>query len=50
MRPAPEGEGQQHYVAEVCNGVDAGTSIVLSAQAPENVPAQNALEAVQQLF
>lgn len=36
VRPDPDGEGKQQHVVEVCNFVDAGTSILLSAQAHEN--------------
>lgn len=44
--PDPSGEGTQLQVVELGNGVDAGTSILLSAQVPEDFPATTVLEAV----
>ena len=44
--PDPSGEGKQLHVVEVCNFVDAGTSILLSAQVHDDFHAQTALEAV----
>jgi len=46
VRPDPSGEGKQQHVVEVCNFVDAGTSILLSAQPHEDFHAETALEAV----
>lgn len=39
-------EGKQQHVVEICNFVDAGTSILLSAQVHEDFHAVTALEAV----
>lgn len=50
VRPDPSGEGKQQHVVEVCNFVDAGTSILLSAQAHEDFHAETALEAVIQFL
>jgi transposase InsO family protein len=50
VRPAPNGEGKKQHVVEVCNFVDAGTSILLSAQAHEDFHAETALEAVIQFL
>jgi transposase InsO family protein len=50
VRPDPGGEGKQQHVVEVCNFVDAGTSILLSAQTHENFHAETALEAVIQFL
>ena len=50
VRPDPSGEGKKQHVVEVCNFVDAGTSILLSAQAHEDFHAQTALEAVIQFL
>ena len=50
VRPDPSGEGKQQHVVEVCNFVDAGTSILLSAQVHENFHAETALEAVIQFL
>ncbi len=44
--PDPSGEGKQQHVVEICNFVDAGTSILLSAQVHEDFHAATALEAV----
>src|SRR5690348_14105205 len=46
VRPDPSGEGKQQHVVEVCNFVDAGTSILLSAQVHDDFHAATALEAV----
>lgn len=46
MRPDPSGEGKKQPVVEVCNFVDAGTSILLSAQVHDDFHAATALEAV----
>jgi len=42
----PSGEGKRQHVVEVCNFVDAGTSILLSAQAHEDFHAETALLAI----
>ena len=44
--PDPSGEGKQQHVVEICNFVDAGTSMLLSAQVHEDFHAATALEAV----
>jgi transposase InsO family protein len=50
VRPDPDGEGKKQHVVEVCNFVDAGTSILLSAQAHDDFNAETALEAVIQFL
>jgi hypothetical protein len=40
--PDPSGEGKQQHVVEVCNFIDAGTSVLLSAQVHEDYHAQTA--------
>jgi transposase InsO family protein len=50
VRPDPNGEGKRQHVIEVCNFVDAGTSILLSAQVHEDFHAATALEAVIQFL
>ncbi|HET8851380.1 MAG TPA: integrase core domain-containing protein [Ktedonobacteraceae bacterium] len=50
VRPDPSGEGKKQHVVEVCHFVDAGTSILLSAQAHEDFHAETALEAVIQFL
>ncbi|HLZ57334.1 MAG TPA: hypothetical protein VKR06_10335 [Ktedonosporobacter sp.] len=42
----PSGEGKRQHVVEVCNFVDAGTSILLSAQAHDDFRAETALQAI----
>jgi hypothetical protein len=42
----PSGQGKQQHVVEVCNFVDAGTSLLLSAQVHDDFHAATALEAV----
>lgn len=42
----PSGEGKKQHVVEVLNFVDAGTSVLLSAQVQNNFHAQTALAAV----
>jgi len=42
----PSGEGKRQHVVEVCNFVDAGTSILLWAQAREDFHAETALLAL----
>jgi hypothetical protein len=45
--PANESqEGKRQHIVEVCNFVDAGTSVLLSAQAREDFHAQTAMQAV----
>jgi len=44
--PAQSSEGKYKHVVEVCNFVDAGTSIALWAQAREDFHEQTAIEAV----
>jgi transposase InsO family protein len=46
VRPDPSGEGKQQHVVEICNFVDAGTSLLLSAQVHDDFHAATALEAV----
>jgi Integrase core domain len=46
VSPEQGSQGKRQHVVEVCNFVDAGTSIVLSAQAREDFHEQTALEAV----
>ncbi len=46
VSPEQSPQGKQQHVVEVCNFVDAGTSIALSAQAREDFHEQTALEAV----
>jgi hypothetical protein len=48
--PDPSGEGKQQHIVEVCNFVDAGTSILLAAYPHEDYHAQTALEAVIQFL
>jgi hypothetical protein len=48
--PDPSGDGKQQHVVEVCNFVDAGTSILLAAYPHEDYHAQTALEAVIQFL
>lgn len=42
----PAGEGKRQHVVEVCNCVDAGTSILLWTQAREDFHAETALQAI----
>jgi hypothetical protein len=42
----PSGEGKRQHVVEVCNFVDAGTSILLSAQAHDAFREETAFEAI----
>ena len=44
--PDPSGEGKQVHIVEGCTCVDAATSMLVSAQPPEEYHAQTALEAV----
>ncbi len=46
VSPEQSPQGKRQHVVEVCNFVDAGTSIALSAQAREDFHEQTALEAV----
>jgi len=46
VSPDQSPQGKRQHVIEVCNFVDAGTSIALSAQAREDFHEQTALEAV----
>ncbi len=46
VSPEQGSQGKRQHVVEVCNFVDAGTSIALSAQAREDFHEQTALEAV----
>jgi transposase InsO family protein len=46
VSPEQSSQGKHQHVVEVCNFVDAGTSIALSAQAREDFHEQTALEAV----
>ena len=46
VSPDQSPQGKRQHVVEVCNFVDAGTSIALSAQAREDFHEQTALEAV----
>ncbi len=46
VSPDQSSQGKRQQVVEVCNCVDAGTSIALSAQAREDFHEQTALEAV----
>jgi hypothetical protein len=39
-------QGKKQHIVEVCNFVDAGTSLLLSAQASEDFHAQTAMQAV----
>jgi hypothetical protein len=48
--PDPSGEGKQQHLVEICNFVDAGTSMLLSAQVHDNFHAETALEAVIQFL
>ncbi len=50
VRPDPSGEGKQQHVVEICNFVDAGTSLLLSAQVHDDFHAATALEAVIQFL
>ena len=46
VSPEQSSQGKRQHVVEVCNFVDAGTSIALAAQAREDFHEQTALEAV----
>jgi len=46
VRADPSGEGKRQHVVEVCHFVDAGTSILLSAQAHDAFREETAFEAV----
>jgi transposase InsO family protein len=46
VSPEQSSQGKRQHVIEVCNFVDAGTSIALLAQAREDFHEQTALEAV----
>ncbi len=46
VSPEQSSQGKRQHVVEVCNCVDAGTSIALAAQAREDFHEQTALEAV----
>jgi transposase InsO family protein len=46
VSPEQSSQGKRQHVVEVCNFVDAGTSIALSAQAREDFHEQTAIEAV----
>jgi transposase InsO family protein len=46
VSPEQSPQGKRQHVVEVCNFIDAGTSIALSAQAREDFHEQTALEAV----
>lgn len=46
VSPDQSSQGKRQHVVEVCNFVDAGTSIALSAQAREDFHEQTAIEAV----
>jgi hypothetical protein len=46
ISPEPSSQGKRQHVIEVCNFVDAGTSIALWAQAREDFHEQTALEVV----
>jgi hypothetical protein len=46
VRADPSGEGKRQHVVEVCNFVDAGTSILLSAQAHDAFREETDFEAV----
>lgn len=46
VSPEQSSQGKRQHVVEVCNVVDGGTSIALSAQAREDFHEQTALEAV----
>jgi hypothetical protein len=46
VSPEQSSPGKRQHVVEVCNFIDAGTSIALSAQAREDFHEQTALEAV----
>jgi transposase InsO family protein len=48
--PDPSGEGEQQHLVEICNFVDAGTSVLLSAQIHDDFHAETALEAVIQFL
>jgi hypothetical protein len=50
VRPDLSGEGKQQHVVENCNFLDAGTSILLSAQVHDDFHAKTALEAVIQFL
>ena len=43
VRPDPSGLGKQQHVVEICNFVDAGTSLLLSAQVHDDFHAATAL-------
>ncbi len=44
--PAQSSEGKHKHVVEVCDFVDAGTSVAMLAQAREDFHEQTAMEAV----
>jgi hypothetical protein len=46
VSPEQSSQGKRQHVVEVCNFVDAGTSIALLAQAREDFHEHTALEAV----
>jgi hypothetical protein len=46
VSPEQGAQGKRQHVVEVCNCVDAGTSIALVAQAREDFHEQTAIEAV----
>src|SRR5256884_7250004 len=46
VSPEQRSQGKRQHVVEVCNFVDAGTSIALSAQAREDFHEPTAIEAV----
>jgi transposase InsO family protein len=46
VSPEQSSQGKRQHVVEVCNFVDAGTSIALCAQAREDFHEQTAMEAV----
>lgn len=43
VRPDPSGEGKQQQVVEICHVVDAGTSVLLSAQVHGDFHAETAM-------
>ena len=46
VSPEQNSQGKRQHVVEVCNFVDAGTSIALLAQAKEDFHEQTAIETV----